>query len=598
MAEFKPPEPEALSDSEIAMQLEGYRQEAEQARRGGLNPRDDKWRDNMDLYWNRFDFTAKAPWQAKEVLPEVPSFVDRFAAALKEALIAAPNGFYNIVDPADEEKDLGYAIKRMTDLWLSTSGRNQNGIPLGFEAVFDEQVKLGALTAMSSKVLWKEDVKGGRVAIETVDPQFVWLDATYRNLYRIHRQHIDRYQLYAMAEEKDGKGDPIWNIEQVSGLVSSIAGEDQTKIASRTGDGQETGPGSQRNTITLDEYYGTILDRQGNVIKDGKDALAVVANGQYLVRGPEKNPFWHQQDWLVFAPLVTVPLSVYGRSYMEDFGSIAKTFTELTNMLLDATRTSAMHAYAIVPSMLINPEQAMSGISPNKTFLLDDAADARQFAAKLDLGTLSPDAFRMWEALKNELREAAGINEIGLGQFAPNSRTSATEVSMTQQSSSALVRSVAQSIETRYLDPVLDRVWKTGLQHARVGDRALMAAVGNEELFKVLISKKKELASHPLTFQARGITYLIQKQSMLQSLLRVMQIVASNENLLQQFLQTVSTEKLMKKLFELSDIDLQDLQLTEREKMMQMFQQMGAGQGQPQPGTPGGQAAKAMGVAK
>jgi hypothetical protein len=33
--------------------LEGYLQEAQDARRGGLNPRDDKWEENLHLYWNR-----------------------------------------------------------------------------------------------------------------------------------------------------------------------------------------------------------------------------------------------------------------------------------------------------------------------------------------------------------------------------------------------------------------------------------------------------------------------------------------------------------------------------------------------------------------
>ena len=66
----------------------GYKREAVTNRSTGMNPRDDKWRDNMDLYWNRVDFSTKAEWQSKNVMPEVPSYVDRFAAALKEAMNA------------------------------------------------------------------------------------------------------------------------------------------------------------------------------------------------------------------------------------------------------------------------------------------------------------------------------------------------------------------------------------------------------------------------------------------------------------------------------------------------------------------------------
>src|SRR5574342_562051 len=105
---------DADSKSQILSALVSYRHEAEENRKGGLNPRDDKWAQNLDLYWGRNDFSNKAKWQAKEIMPEVPSYVDRFAAALKEALVSLPQGFYTVSDPADTEHDLGNAIKRMT----------------------------------------------------------------------------------------------------------------------------------------------------------------------------------------------------------------------------------------------------------------------------------------------------------------------------------------------------------------------------------------------------------------------------------------------------------------------------------------------------
>src|SRR5688572_806252 len=134
----------------IVASLESYRLEAENNRKSGLNPRDDKWKENLDLYWNRHDWSNKAAWQAKETMPEVPNYVDRFAAALKEALMANPGGFYSVVDPADKEQDVDQAVKRMTDMWLSRSGRNQMGQILSFDSVFEEQMKLGALMACNS----------------------------------------------------------------------------------------------------------------------------------------------------------------------------------------------------------------------------------------------------------------------------------------------------------------------------------------------------------------------------------------------------------------------------------------------------------------
>jgi len=587
---------------QIVPVLQGYLQEAQQARRGGLNPRDDKWEENCDLYWNRFDHSRKAAWQARESMPEVSGFVDRFAAALKEALITGPTGFYSVEDPADVEGDVTDCIKRMTDCWLSTSGRNQTGTCLDFAAVFEEQVKLGALMACSSMVTWKNDTPGGRVAIETIDPRKVWLDHTYDNLYRVRRQELDKHKLKEMALLKDGKGKPIYNLDAIDEMCSHIALEAQNEAERLTGTGAFSGV-SNRTRVTIDEYLATVISPTGEVL--AKDALMVVGNENFLIRGPEPNPFWHGKDWMVFCPLVTTPLSVYGRSYMEDFGQLAKTFNNLTNLILDAVQVSALNLYAVVPSMLTNPEQLTDGIYPNKTFWLEDGSDAKAFMQSIEMGNLPAEAVTVWTQIKNELTEAADQNEIGLGQLAPKGRTSATEITQTQESASALVRSIAQTVESRYLQPTLDLVWQTGLQHAKPNDSVLMAAAG-PEMYKALLSRRKELIKRPITFQARGISTLIQKQRMVRSLMQLTQYLAQSPELLAAFMQKVDMEKFIKMLFHLSDIDLSKLAKSEREQLMaQVAQPMQQAAGQAGPPPQAGaapemadQAVQALGVGK
>ncbi len=573
-------------DLELLKVLEGYRSEAEQARLGGLNPRDAKWKQNLDLYWNRHDFSHKADWQAQETMPEVPAFVDRFAAALKEALVATHGNFYTVTDPGDTDGLLALSVKRITDAWLSTCGRNMNGHPLGFPAVFEEQVKLGALTACCGTVLWRKDVPGGRVAFETIDPRFVWFDHTFRNLYRIRRIEIDRHELHTMMKASDNAKKPIFNQEQLERLQGSITVEDEQWRREMTGHGHENQ--SNRKPIVLEEYIATVVGPNGDLLAE--NALIVVADRKFIIRGPEKNPFWHGQDWLVYAPLVTAPLSVYGRSYMEDFGSLANTFTELTNLILDATYTSALKAFVLVPSMLMNPEQAAEGVHPNKAFLLDEGFVAKDFAAELNLGSLDAGAVQVWQTLKGELSEAAAINELGLGQFAPKGRTSATEVNTVQSNSSALVRSIAQTIETRFLDIVLDLTWKTGLQHVRKDNKRL-AAIAGPEMWGALMANRKELVKRPFTFQAQGISSLIQRSQMLQSLLQAFQVISQNDQLVAAFAQQVDFPKLVGLLFELSNIDPSRFTKSERAiQVDQLAQQTQAAAGGAQPTEAGNQA--------
>lgn len=581
------------NQAEIVPVLQGYMAEAKSSREAGHNPRDMKWKENVDLYWNRFDFGDREDWQAKEVLPEVPAFVDRFAAALKEALVASPTGFYTVISPdqSSELIQLNQMIKRVTDVWLGMCGQNVVGTCLPFEAVFEEQCKMGAIKAMCSVTRWKNDKAYGRVSIETVDPSNVWLDATFRNLYRIRRVELDKHQLRDMATSRTNTGNSVWNLEAVDRMTAAIAEEELRRREEMSGSDMSAKM-STRVPVYMDEYLATVVAPDGTVL--AKDALMVVGNDRWLLRGPEDNPFWHKDDWMTYAPLVTVPLSPYGRSYMEDFGSVARTFNTMTNMILDAVQTSSMKVFAIVPAMLANPEDAESGVWPNKTFMLGDGTGRPQdFMHSIDMGQLAPEAFQVWQTLKNELREAADINEIGMGQFAPKGRTSATEVTQTQESSSALIRSVAQTIETRWLGPTLDLVWKTGLQHVRPNDPQIRRAIG-EDYFDAFVQIRKDLIRQPNMFRATGISWVIQKNRMLRALLQLVEILSKSPELLMAFMQQVSMDKFLKYLLYLSDIDIKNIAPTKREQMIAQFEnQMSNTFAQAQSGVPGGQPSSA-----
>lgn len=583
--------------------LTSYYSEADLNRKGGMNPRDDKWNENLDLYWGRYDFSDKADWQSKEVMPEVPSFVDRFAASMKEAMVAVPENFYTVIDPTDSEGDFTPKLKDMLDVWLSKCGKSPNGVQLGFPAVFEEQCKLGAIMACCAVVTWAKDVPGGRVDISAQDPRFVWFDHSGRNLYRIRRMEREKHDLREFATARDSDGKPLFSLDELSNLVGHIQEEDQTYRERISGHGQQTT--SPRSPITIDEYLATIVGNDGKLVFDGT-CYNVVANNRFLIRGPERNPYWHGKDWLVYSPMVPTPLSVYGRAYMEDFASVAKTFNTLTNLILDAVLTSSLKAFVVVPGLLLNPAQVQTGIHANKMFLLDEGATPDQFAQALDLGTLPAEAVQTWQAMKNELREASGMNEIGLGQFAPNSRTSATEVSTTMQSASMLIRSVAQTIESRFLDPLLDLVWKTGLQFMSKDDIALRKAVGGD-MFDAIYANRKQLIVPATTFQARGISTMMQKSMKLKSIISIMQVIGSNELLMRAFLEAVDMRRLVALLFDLSDIDLSKLQTSQRDALIRSVVEPlnAAGEGAGPPSAPSpriaaeaGNVAQLMGVAR
>lgn len=551
---------DAPDDQEILNVLASYRSEAEQARKSGMNPRDAVWEANWSLYWGRFDFSRKAEWQSRHVPPEAPQFVDRWAAALREALMQAGRWF-RVDDPADQSRDLVPHVEKFMEVLLARSGRNFQGHVVDFESTFEEQMKLGAIMALCASVTWQQDADGGYVAVDTVDPREVWFDPTGRNLYRRRKTEMDAHELVKLAEETDDAGEPLYRKDEILRLAAQIDNERLKNREQATGHGGEQS--STRKPIQIEEWLATVVLPDGTVA--GTHSLAIVANDRFIIRGPEQNPFWHRRDWIVFAPMITVPLSVYGRSYMEDWADVARAFVEMTNLILDGTFTSTLNAFAANVEMLEDPTELDEGVSPNKVFSVEGRAE--DFMKEIELGRLPAESIKVWEALKAEMREGAKLSEISLGQVTPKGSVTATEASLATQSGSAVIRSMARTIEGRFLEPVLGLVWATGLQHTDFEDPQMVTELG-EDTARMLQTRKEEFRGRRIKFRVRALSMLIAQQQLLSRLLALLQTIGSSELLLQEFLKKHDLSKLIDELVRLFGIDELDLRPSEREQMI------------------------------
>lgn len=314
--------------------------------------------------------------------------------------------------------------------------------------------------------------------MNSVDPREYFGDATGRNLYRLRRYTIDKHRLLEMAQDADSDGNSLYDVEMIKQLHSDIDEDMRNERERSTGHGQGEGGPTGRKEITIDEWLCTILLPDGTVA--AQNALVVVANERFVIRGPEENPFWHQRDWTVFTPMVTVPFSIYGRTYAEDWSDPADAFVELTNLIMDGIFTSTMKAYAVQPDMLKDPSQLQEGIYPNKIFEMEEGMPPADFMKDIDLGRLPSESITVWQSLKQEMREGAKLSEIALGQVPPKGDITATEVNQVQQSGSAMIRSMARTIEARFLEPILTLLFQTALQHMDFNDPALRAELGRK----------------------------------------------------------------------------------------------------------------------
>lgn len=547
-------------EQDIINVLDGYKSEARQAREGGPNPRDDVWRKNWDRYWGRYDFSDKADWQAQHAMPEVPQFVDRWASAMREAL--DPMGeWFSIVDAGEQDTELVPHIKRAMEAILTRCGVTADGHRVDFSSVFEDQMKLAAIMMGCGSVTWKDDDQtGGWVSVDTVDPREVYLDPKGRNLYRWRRYEIDKHELLMMAEATDDDGNDIYNIDKIRELQAYDDQERREERERATGHG-EGEPSANRHTITIDEWLCTLLMPDGSV--PAVNSLIVVANDRHIIRGPEANPFWHGKDWIVATPMVSVPMSVYGRSYMEDWTEVSDAFVEMTNLILDSTFMSAVRSFVAAPDMLKNPRQLNEGVTPGKVFELEDGVQAADFIKEIELGSLGADVIRVWESLKNEMREGAKLSQMSLGQLPSGDRHSATMAAQVEQSGNSMIRSMARTIEVRWLEVVLTQVWQVALQHM---DFLELTNELGQATAEMLNNHREEFANRKIRFRVTGISGLIDRQNKLQNLMSLLQVVGQNDVLMQALMQETSPDKLVSVLFQLHGVDINDIRLSEREQ--------------------------------
>jgi hypothetical protein len=476
-------------------------------------------------------------------------------------------------------------IKRFVDLLLAESGQNASGQPISFEHCFGQVVKSGALMAMALSVTY--DARQRRVRVSPVDPRELGFDPTGRGMFRVRTYEMDWHDLDELAALMDDAGEPVYNLDEIDSLEPGSDEEGRDDNARITGT-DTVDEGTGRKPVVIDEFLCDIVSRDGELV--GRNQLVMVANERAIIRGPEPNPFWHGHDWIVFAPAISVPFSIYGRSFVEGFRQLVNTFVEMTNLILDAAFVDALRMFMMYPEALDDPSEAQDWW-PGKTFLADEDWPAGQdFVKAIESGRLGSGSVQVWQAIQGMVRDAASQNELSMGQIPPKGDITATEISSVDSHQSELVRSIAKDSEDLVLSPALELVWMTGLQHFDPAkDKALAAELG-EELSGMLSTQRESFRRRRFRFQAHGITGTIRRNERLRNLLGILGIMGQNPLMTAAFMKRFSIDRVLEEILSDAGIETHKIEKTDIEKKADAMRERAAAMVPGAPGSGSGQA--------
>lgn len=558
-----------MTDSDLISAYQTARQEADVARfdRKQLN------RMNYDAYHLRQDWGYKQKGQSREFLPKLAMATEQAANFITQGLIDLGDWFS--VEPAPGISPNVQIVKPDEIQKILAQQLEQNDI-IGF---IGDSLKTGQLASLMickvtgnyvpkskyvvrtkwqgmslKKTLVEKKDKAWQTKLNLVRFEDFYIDPTNRGLYTIEDIYMDYYEVKALSEGDNAIYLPEV-VEQLKGQFNQ-AGYDKEYYKNK-----ETGQNStfhgRRNQIKISEYWGNVLDSEGNLIYE--NVVFSVANDTYIIQKPTPNPFWHQKRPYVVAPLLRVPNGVQGKALMDAPAMLNRAINELFNLGLDGAMMAVHGIKQIRGNWLEDPSQVENGIAAGETLRVNaQCPPGASVLERVDTSTVPPEFMPILNLVNQEFFSSALTNDLRMG-VANQRAVKATEVVEASQSISSMFNGMAKQVEAEYLTKILEMAWQVEAQHLDLMDenniKALLGvdranelkSLSNAELFAQTVQGNK--------FRVYGVSAVLNKQKDFTKLQGLLQTVASAPVLMEAFVQEYDFPKFLTEIMKSLDID-------------------------------------------
>jgi|ETNmetMinimDraft_30_1059905.scaffolds.fasta_scaffold02885_3 hypothetical protein len=546
-----------------------------------------KNRENRRAYLGFQDFSHKQKGQSKEFLPQTPIAVEQLVGFIKRALTQF--GAYYTIDLAKDSSSplSGTTLRSLLNCFLSDMLVEDNK-KLPFETLLTDGIKVGSLESLTifkihgnmqkdrkfvveqgdqvlspigevvedKSKLVAIDLKNWKLRVDLIQPENYAPDPTGAGLYEIHSVERDLHYLKKRAAEG------VYDKAAVKRIEDDFRQEHEDKRHAIDKGQDESKHPSFRKRVKIDEYWGTLLDGNGNVIHE--NIFCAMANDKYLIRRPTPNPFWHQESPFVAVPLIRVPFSVWHKALFDHAVQLNFASNEIFNLIIDGGISSVWGIKQIRPDDLEDPQQVADGVQQGDTLVVKNTLPHGQKVLEtVSEGEVPRDAMAVLEMLERQFAKSALSTELKLGAL-PAKQVKATEVIELSQSQAVTLDAIMGDIERGLIETTLRKMFLTVMQNmSDVASDQIIDAIGITAAFKLSrMSPAERFAAFagPCSFKVTGLSAMLAKVRDFQKLMSLLQAVISNPVLFQAFFKKYSPDKILAHLMKTLGVNPENIE--------------------------------------
>ncbi len=506
--------------------------------------REVKTENNWDAFHGIQDYSHKQVGQSMEFIPKVSTALEQFVSFFKQALISHGR-YFDLEDLGDPDEIItSETIMRLMDHSLreahfvtkfvdglkgaalgSTITMKVHG---GFEDVsrfFTSEDENGDGTRLkkSTKRRWK-------LFLDLIRPQDFFPDPRQEGLYAIHRINIDFHRLV---------DNPDYDQAVIDVLDREFHEQlDENTAAKERGESMKHKIDMRRNVV-LWECWGHILGKDGRIVE--RNVVTTIANRKHLIRPPQPNPRIDGKLPFVSQPILRVPWSAFGRALMDDPADLNMTLNELLNLIIDGAMGEAWGVKQAHPDLMENPELWAEGIPYGSTIEAKPGVDpSNQVVQMLTVGKLPQAIMAVFHLIDKEFQSASMVPDLKIGQL-PERQVKATEIVEVSQALTGTFEGIAQDLESEWMEPMLDLVWMSIVQH--VGDflaPELVNVLGQEQaLVLQAMTREERIAVLGMRgrFRVHGLSSILSRVKDFTKLVTLIQTVGQTPILTKKFME-------------------------------------------------------------